>query len=148
MPIKSVTKKFAFSKDEVINLILDIDKYKEFLPWCKNSYIVEKKENDLVKTISANLEIGYKQFADTYTSLVTLDKNKSEISVKHLNGPLKKLNNIWKFKELSKKSCEVNFYIEIELDNFILNKIFEKFFNTGFEKNFLAFQDRVEKKLK
>jgi Oligoketide cyclase/lipid transport protein len=91
LPIKSVTKKFAFSKDEVINLILDIDKYKEFLPWCKNSYIVEKKENDLVKTISANLEIGYKQFADTYTSLVTLDKNKSEISVKHLNGPLKNL---------------------------------------------------------
>lgn len=62
-----------------------------------------KKENNIIKTISADLEIGYKQFADTYTSLVTLDKNKSEITVKHLNGPLKKLNNIWKFKELSKK---------------------------------------------
>ena len=148
MPVKSITKKFAFSKEEVINLILDIDHYKEFLPWCKNSYIVKNQEDASKKIISADLEIGYKQFSDTYTSLVTLDKNKFEITVIHLTGPLKKLNNIWKFKELSNKSCEVNFYIEIELDNFILNKIFEKFFNTGFEKIFLAFQERAEKKLR
>jgi Oligoketide cyclase/lipid transport protein len=62
-----------------------------------------KKENNIIKTISADLEIGYKQFADTYTSLVTLDKNKSEITVKHLNGPLKNLIIFGNSKNFQKK---------------------------------------------
>ena len=121
MPIKKVVKKFDFPKKELINLILDINNYKDFLPWCKNSIVTNDREENSKRIIFADLEIGYKQIADTYTSEVIFDIENSQIIVKPVSGPIKKLTNIWKFKEITEKSCEVNFYIEIELNNFILN---------------------------
>ena len=56
-----------------------------------------------------------------------------------------KLSNIWTFKEITKKSCEVHFFIEIELNNFLLNKIFSKFFDIGFDKILSSFEKRAKK---
>ena len=147
MPIKKVVKKFDFPKKELINLILDINNYKDFLPWCKNSIVTYDREENSKRIIFADLEIGYKQIADTYTSEVIFDIENSQIIVKPVSGPIKKLTNIWKFKEITEKSCEVNFYIEIELNNFILNTVFEKFFDAGFEKIFTSFENQAKKVL-
>ena len=147
MPIKKVVKKFNFPKNDLIELVLDINSYKDFLPWCKNSNILEIKDDDLKKVIHADLEIGYKLITDIYTSEVFFDKKKSEISVKSLSGPIKKLSNVWSFKEISKTSCEVQFFIEIELNNFLLNTMFSKFFDLGFEKILSSFEERAKKKL-
>jgi coenzyme Q-binding protein COQ10 len=147
LPIKKVVKKFDFPKKELINLILDINNYKDFLPWCKNSIVTDDREENTKRIIFADLEIGYKQIADTYTSEVIFDRENSQIIVKPVCGPIKKLTNIWKFKEITEKSCEVNFYIEIELNNFILNTVFEKFFDAGFEKIFTSFENQAKKVL-
>jgi coenzyme Q-binding protein COQ10 len=147
LPIKKVVKKFDFPKKELINLILDINNYKDFLPWCKNSIITDDREENTKRIIFADLEIGYKQIADTYTSEVIFDRENSQIIVKPVCGPIKKLTNIWKFKEITEKSCEVNFYIEIELNNFILNNVFEKFFDAGFEKILTSFENQAKKVL-
>ena len=147
MPIKKVVKKFDFPKKELINLILDINNYKDFLPWCKNSIVTNDREENSKRIIFADLEIVYKQIADTYTSEVIFDRENSQIIVKPVCGPIKKLTNIWKFKEITEKSCEVNFYIEIELNNFILNTVFEKFFDAGFEKIFTSFENQAKKVL-
>ena len=147
MPIKKVVKKFDFPKKELINLILDINNYKDFLPWCKNSIVTNDREENAKRIIFADLEIGYKQIADTYTSEVIFDIENSQIIVKPVCGPIKKLTNIWKFKEITEKSCEVNFYIEIELNNFILNTVFEKFFDAGFEKILTSFENQAKKVL-
>ena len=147
MPIKKVVKKFDFPKKELINLILDINNYKDFLPWCKNSIVTDDREENNKRIIFADLEIGYKQIADTYTSEVIFDRENSQIIVKPVSGPIKKLTNIWEFKEITEKSCEVNFYIEIELNNFILNTVFEKFFDAGFEKIFTSFENQAKKVL-
>ena len=147
MPIKKVVKKFDFPKKELINLILDINNYKDFLPWCNNSIVTDDREENTKRIIFADLEIGYKQIADTYTSEVIFDRENSQIIVKPVSGPIKKLTNIWKFKEITEKSCEVNFYIEIELNNFILNTVFEKFFDAGFEKIFTSFENQAKKVL-
>ena len=147
MPIKKVVKKFDFPKKELINLILDINNYKDFLPWCKNSIVTDDREENTKRIIFADLEIGYKQIADTYTSEVIFDRENSQIIVKPVSGPIKKLTNIWKFKEITEKSCEVNFYIEIELNNFILNTVFEKFFDAGFEKILTSFENQAKKVL-
>jgi len=140
---KRIIKKFNFSKKDAINVVLDIDKYKDFLPWCKNSIVKNKIRDANKDIIFADLQIGYKLFFDTYTSKVIFDKKKSEIIVTPEGGPIKKLYNIWKFKELTKKTCEIDFYIEIELSNIILNKIFENFFEIGFKKIFTSFENRV-----
>ena len=147
MPIKKVVKKFDFPKKDLINLVLDINKYKDFLPWCKNSIVTNDREENSKRIIFADLEIGYKQIADTYTSEVIFDRENSQIIVKPVSGPIKKLTNIWKFKEITEKSCEVNFYIEIELNNFILNNVFEKFFDAGFEKILTSFENQAKKVL-
>ena len=143
MQTKRIIKKFNFSKKDAINVVLDIDKYKDFLPWCKNSIVKNKIRDANKDIIFADLQIGYKLFFDTYTSKVIFDKKKSEIIVTPEGGPIKKLYNIWKFKELTKKTCEIDFYIEIELSNIILNKIFENFFEIGFKKIFTSFENRV-----
>ena len=145
MQTKRIIKKFNFSKQDAINVVLDIDNYKDFLPWCKNSIIKNKIKGANKDIIFADLQIGYKLFFDTYTSKVIFDKKKTEIIVTPEGGPIKKLYNIWKFKELTKKTCEIDFYIEIELSNFVLNKIFENFFDIGFKKIFNSFENRVKK---
>lgn len=147
MPIKKVIKKFNFPKNDLIELVLDINCYKDFLPWCKNSNILKIKEDNLKKIIHADLEIGYKLITDIYTSEVFFDKKKSKISVKSISGPIKKLSNVWSFKEISKTSCEVHFFIEIELNNLLLNAMFSKFFDIGFEKILSSFEDRAKKKI-
>lgn len=147
MPIKKVVKKFNFPKNDLIKLVLDIDDYKEFLPWCKSSKILKIDEDGIQKIIHADLEIGYKLITDTYTSEVVFDKKKSEIIVKSLSGPIKKLSNIWSFKDINESSCEVNFFIDIELNNFLLNVMFSKFFDIGFEKILSSFEDRAKDKL-
>ena len=131
----------------MIELVLDIDSYNEFLPWCKSSKILKIDEDNAKKIIHADLEIGYKLIADTYTSEVFFDKKKSEIIVKPLSGPIKKLSNIWSFKEIDRYSCEVNFFIEIELNNLLFNSMFSKFFDIGFEKILSSFEDRAKDKL-
>ncbi len=147
MPIKKVVKKFNFPKNDLIKLVLDIDNYNEFLPWCKSSKILKIDEDSTKKIIHADLEIGYKLITDTYTSEVVFDKKKSEIIVKSLSGPIKKLSNIWSFKDINESSCEVNFFIEIELNNLLLNAMFSKFFDIGFEKILSSFEDRAKDKL-
>ena len=145
MPIKEVIKQFNFPKKDLINLVLDINSYENCLPWCKNSRILNIKESNLQKIIHADLEIGYKSISDVYSSEVVFDKKKSKIIVKSLSGPIDKLSNIWTFKKITKNTCEVHFFIEIELSNFILNKIFSKFFNIGFNKILSSFEQWAKK---
>jgi coenzyme Q-binding protein COQ10 len=103
LPIKKVVKKFNFPKNDLIELVLDIENYNEFLPWCKSSKILKVDEDNVKKIIHADLEIGYKLIADTYTSEVFLIKKNLKLLLSHylalsknyrIYGHLKKLINI------------------------------------------------------
>ena len=148
MPVKKIIKKFNYSKKDLIELVLKIDDYKFFLPWCINSKIltINKKKKDL--KIIANLEIGFKSFREIYTSEVIYNNQNSIIEVTSINGNIKKLLNIWEFEEIDKKSCNVIFFIDIELKNPIVNILFNKFFNYGFEKILNSFEQRAKETIK
>ena len=148
MPVKKIIKKFNYSKKDLIELVLKIDDYKFFLPWCINSKIltINKKKKDL--KIIANLEIGFKSFREIYTSEVIYNNQNSKIEVTSINGNIKKLLNIWEFEEIEKKSCNVIFFIDIELKNPIVNILFNKFFNYGFEKILNSFEQRAKETIK
>ena len=148
MPVKKIIKKFNYSKKDLIELVLKIDDYKFFLPWCINSKIltINKKKKDL--KIIANLEIGFKSFREIYTSEVIYNNQSSKIEVTSINGNIKKLLNIWEFEEIEKKSCNVIFFIDIELTNPIVNILFNKFFNYGFEKILNSFEQRAKETIK
>ena len=148
MPVKKIKKKFNYSKKDLIKLVLKIEDYKFFLPWCLNSKIlsIDKKKKDL--KITADLEIGFNSFREVYTSNVVYDSITSKIEVTSISTNIKKLLNIWKFETIDKNSCTVNFYIDIELKNPIINIIFSKFFNYGFEKILSSFEKRAKETIK
>jgi coenzyme Q-binding protein COQ10 len=148
LPVKKITKTFNYSKKDVIELVLKIEDYKIFLPWCINSKIltIDKNKEDL--KIIADLEIGFKSFKEIYTSKVYYDNKNSKIEVTSISGNIKKLLNIWEFEIVDKKSCTVNFFIDIELKNPMINIIFSKFFNYGFEKILNSFEQRARETIK
>ena len=115
MPKQSENKIVSYSKEQMFDLVADIDKYSEFLPWCNNSTIISREMGEEIELVIADLEIGYDQFVYTYRSEVKLYLDKSIIKVINLDGPFKYLENIWEFRELNEKSCEINFDIDFEL---------------------------------
>jgi coenzyme Q-binding protein COQ10 len=148
LPVKKITKKFNYSKKDLIELVLKIDDYKNFLPWCINSKILTIDKNEENLKITADLEIGFKTFREVYTSKVLYDNKNSKIEVTSVSGNIKKLSNIWEFEIIDKKSCNVIFFIDIELKNPLINIIFNKFFNYGFEKILNSFEQRAKETIK
>jgi len=148
LPVKKIVKKFNYSKKDLVELVLKIDDYKFFLPWCINSKIltIDKNKRDL--KIIADLVIGFKSFREIYTSEVIYNNQDSKIEVTSINGNIKKLLNIWEFEEIDKTSCNVIFFIDIELKNPIINILFNKFFNYGFEKILNSFEQRAKETIK
>ena len=94
MPTRTVKKIFNYPTKKVIDLILNINEYKNFLPWCNESMVHSKEEKKNYDIIIADLEIGYKIFSDTYSSKVIYDKKKNIIEVSCLAGPVETLSNI------------------------------------------------------
>ena len=88
MPKASVTRLIERDKVKLINFVLDIEKYPEFIPFCIDSKVYEKKEDDDVVNIIADLTIGKKPFVDTYKSDVKYIKNQDLIHVTNIDGPI------------------------------------------------------------
>ena len=142
MPSASITKEIPCSKENLIDMVLDIEKYPEFVPWCLSSKIYSKnKKGDKIE-IAADLTIGKSFFNETYKSFVIYDKSLDLIHVTNIKGPLKHLENRWFFKQKGKNS-EVNFHIDFELKNKILNSLMIKSFNIGLKKIADAFEKRA-----
>ena len=143
MPKASVKRLIDCKKEQLIDLVLDIEKYPEFVPFCLGSKIYEKKDKGHQLLIIADLTIGKGPFKDTYKSDVKFNKNEDSIYVTNLDGPLKHLENKWQFKE-EKNLSEVSFEIDFELKNDFLNIIMTKSFQFGLDKIADAFQKRAE----
>ncbi len=143
MPKASVKRSIECKKDQLIDLVLDIEKYPTFIPFCLDAKIHEKKEQDDLLIIVADLTIGKGPFKDTYKSDVKFNKKEDSIYVTNLDGPLKHLINNWYFKE-DNKITEVSFDVDFELKNHFLNIVMTKSFQYGLDKIADAFQKRAE----
>ena len=143
MPKASVTRLIDQKKDKIIQFVLDIEKYPEFIPFCDSSKVHERNDDGQIINIIADLTIGKGPFKDTYKSEVKFNKNEDTIYVTNLDGPLKHLENKWYFKE-EINVTEVSFDIEFELKNHFLNIIMTKSFQIGLDKIADAFQKRAD----
>ena len=143
MPSASIKKEISCSKENLIKMVLDIEKYPEFVPWCLNGKIYSKKDLGNKIEITADLTIGKSFFNQTYKSFVIYDKSQDSIYVTNVNGPLKHLENKWFFKQKNNNISEVNFHIDFELKNKILNMLVTKSFNIGLKKIADAFEKRA-----
>ena len=143
MPKASVKRFIECKKDQLIDLVLDIEKYPDFVPFCLGSKIYEKKDKGDQLLIVADLTIGKGPFKDTYKSDVRYNKKENCIYVTNLDGPLKHLENKWHFKE-DNNLTEVSFDVDFELKNKFLNIVMTKSFQYGLDKIADAFQRRAE----
>ena len=142
MPNASIKKIIPCKKTDLINMILDIEKYPEFVPWCLEGKIHDKSESEDLIEIKGDLKVGKKFLNETYTSLVLYYKDKDKILVTNIDGPLKHLQNEWKFKEIN-NNTQLDFNIDFELKNNLLNAIMRKSFNLGLNKIADAFEKRA-----
>ena len=143
MPKASVTRHIARDKQTLIDFVLDIEKYPEFIPFCIDSKVYEKNNKNNEIKIIADLTIGKRPFVDTYKSYVRYDKKNATIYVTNIDGPLKHLENNWKFIKKG-NFTEVQFDVDFEIKNKFLNLIMEKSFQFGLNKIADAFQKRAE----
>ena len=142
MPATSIKKIISCSKENLIKMVLDIEKYPEFVPWCIDGKIHTINKKNRVVEITADLTIGKSFFNETYKSFVVYDKSLDTICVTNYSGPLKYLKNKWLFTSKGNNS-EVDFYIDFELKNKILNLLMIKSFDIGLKKIADAFEKRA-----
>jgi coenzyme Q-binding protein COQ10 len=147
MSSASIKKIISCNKKDLIYMVLDIELYPQFVPWCLDSNVHEKKETEDFIEIKADLKVGKKFINETYSSLVLYSKKKDLITVTNIKGPLKYLKNEWRFKQIN-NNTELDFNINFELQNNFLNIIMKNYFNFGLNKITDAFEQRALKMFK
>ena len=142
MPKASVKRLIECNKEQLIDLVLDIESYPSFIPYCIASKVYKKNETEDITSIIADLTIGKGPFKATYKSDVKYYKNTDTIHVTNIEGPLKHLDNKWTFFE--KNNCtEISFDIDFEIENKFLNIVMSKSFQYGLDKIADSFQSRA-----
>ena len=142
MPKASVKRLIECNKEQLVNLVLDIENYPKFIPYCLDAKIYEKKEEKNLILIIADLTIGKGPFKATYKSDVRFNKDTDTIQVTNIEGPLKYLDNKWVFLEKD-DSTEIFFDIDFEVENKFLDIVMSKSFQYGLDKIADSFQKRA-----
>jgi len=140
------TKRLNFKAEDLYNLVLDIEKYPQFLPWIGDAKIISKNNTEIIAKLTAD----FKAFNSHYTSKVMLfpakdfSKEISEIKVSCLEGPFKYLKNDWKFEPLKDgQGTNVHFFIDFQFNNFLLQKMMGVVFSKAVNSMMNAFEKRA-----
>ena len=133
---------FNYNAKELFDIVLDIEKYPDYIPWCKKINILKKNKN----SIKANMIVNYKLLpTQQFISIVTYDLKNLLIKTQYIEGPLKNLDTIWKFVKIEKNKTIVNFNIKFEFKNFFHQKISEVFYSLVENKMMESFEKRAKK---
>lgn len=143
MPSLSEKRILPHKAKKIYDLVMDIEKYPEFLPWCKQAKIIEVVSSNNLK---ADLLINFKNFFEKYRSDVKHGKAQDDyfIDVVAIEGPFKKLENKWRIRDLENGKCEVEFFIDFEFNSIILSKLIGVIFEKATQKMMTAFEQRAD----
>jgi coenzyme Q-binding protein COQ10 len=130
----------AYSQAQMFDLVADIDKYPEFLPWCVGARIRRREGNEVV----ADLAIGFKMYRERFTSHVVLTRP-DRIHVTYSDGPFRYLNNEWRFTPTDDGGCLIDFYVDFEFKSKLLQHVIEMLFNEAVKRMVAAFEARARK---
>jgi coenzyme Q-binding protein COQ10 len=143
MPQLKQKKILHYSAKKMYDLVMDIEKYPEFLPWCKQAKIIEKISDE---NLRADLLVNFKNFFEKYRSDVRHGKSSTTeffVDVIAIEGPFKSLINKWNFRIIDDEKCEIEFFLEFEFSSFFLNKMIGTIFEKAAEKMMNAFENRA-----
>jgi len=122
----------------LFNLVSDVSKYPEFLPWCLGARVKNINQNNF----DADLIIGFKIYKEIYSSRIFLDNIKNVIKVEYMDGPFERLENHWVFKE-NNEGCIVEFMVDFKFKSVFLQTIMETLFSEAVKRMVKAFETRA-----
>lgn len=132
------TRRLPYSAEQMFDLVADVAKYREFLPWV----IATRVRSDSDTEMLADMVVGFKSIRETFTSRV-LKTRPLEISVNYVDGPLSDLHNVWRFSAVDEHTCEIHFAVDFEFKNRVFQAIAGQYFDRAFRKMVAAFEMRA-----
>lgn len=143
MPTHAERRSMPYTPDQMYHLVAGVDQYPEFLPWCVASRITKREG----AVFYADLIIGYKMVRESFSSRVSLipaEKNvPAEVRVEYMKGPMRHLNNRWVFEPNADGSCTIDFFVDFEFKNPMIQKLLEVFFHEAVKRMVGAFETRA-----
>ncbi len=144
MPTHGEKRVMPYSARQMYDLVADVKRYPEFIPWIAAARIREVKPlGDGVETMTADLVVSFKVFREKFGSRVRLDEPGLAIGVDYLDGPFKYLRSRWQFRDVT-GGCEVEFFVDFEFRNAVLQKVIGVVFNEAMHRIVRAFETRAK----
>lgn len=142
MPRHSETRVLPYTATQMYTLVGDVASYPQFLPWCAAARIRSRVPEGAAEVMLADLVISFKVFREKFGSRVTLFEGEKSIDTEYLDGPFKYLKSTWKFKDVE-GGCEVDFFVDFEFKNAILQGVIGVVFNEAMNRIVRAFENRA-----
>jgi coenzyme Q-binding protein COQ10 len=140
MPTHAEQRVLPYTPEQMFDLVADIERYPEFLPWCLAARVRERKGDE----ITADLVIGFKMVRERFTSRVTLDRPGRRIDVAYSEGPFRHLNNHWIFEPCDGNRCRIDFFVDFEFRSAMLQRLIGALFNEAVRRLVAAFESRAK----
>jgi coenzyme Q-binding protein COQ10 len=145
MPQFSTKRRVQHSASDMFDLVADVERYPQFVPLCQALRVRKRMQQDDGKeVIVADMTVAYKFIRETFTSRVTLERNKLEILVEYLEGPFQQMNNRWNFRPIDARTCHIEFFISYEFRSRTLGALMGAMFETAFRRFSSAFERRAD----
>jgi coenzyme Q-binding protein COQ10 len=143
MPTHSETRHLPYSAQAMYNLVADVERYPEFLPWCAAARVRSMTPKGDEQVMEADLVISFKVFRERFGSRVTLWPDASKIDTEYLDGPFKYMTSSWEFTDREDGGCDAKFFVDFEFKNAILQGIIGIVFNEAMHRVVRAFEQRA-----
>ncbi len=143
MPTHSETRHLPYTAQQMYDLVADVAKYPQFLPWCAAARIRRTYAAGEAQVLEADLVISFKVFRERFGSRVTLHAEQRKIDTEYLDGPFKYMKSGWHFQEASDGGCNISFHVDFEFKNAILQGIIGVVFNEAMHRIVQAFESRA-----
>ncbi len=138
MPRHTETRNLPYSPEQMFDLVADVKRYQEFLPWVAATRVRSDSETLMI----ADLVVGFKSLKETFTSRV--EKHRPErIKVEYIEGPLKYLNNSWGFRPDGKGGTDIDFCVDFAFKSRIFETLAGQMFDRALRRMIGAFETRA-----
>ena len=139
MPGIKETRRLPYSAAQMFDLVADVGRYGEFLPWVVATRVRSDSDTEMV----ADMLVGFKSLREKFTSKV-IKARPGRLEVIYLDGPMRDLDNIWTFTDLPEGGCEVFFCVDFTFKNKMFEMLAGQYFDRAFRKMVAAFETRAE----
>ncbi|MEM8824641.1 MAG: type II toxin-antitoxin system RatA family toxin [Pseudomonadota bacterium] len=140
----SETRDVPYSADQMYDLVADVARYPDFLPWTAAARIRSREDTPDGEVILADLVISFKVFRERFGSRVTLHPERKVIETEYIDGPFKHLQSEWRFEDRPDGGCTVHFWVDFEFRNRIIGRVVGAVFNEAMERVVRAFVKRAD----